>query len=61
MPVPPVDARSLEKGHRSAGEQLKVHRGTAASPAGKSVPWRPNLNASMQTHVAWGINKRSQI
>jgi len=52
-----MDGKSLEKDHRSAGEHLKgsskeldtvtqLHRG-------------PNLNAAIQTHAAWGINKRS--
>ena len=33
------------------------HEGIPATPAGKSAASGPNLNASMQTHVAWGIKR----
>jgi len=57
MPVPAVDAQSLDKDHRSAGEHLKGS--TKELQTVGELHWAPNFNASMQIHPAWGINKRS--
>jgi len=58
--VPEIDAQSLDKDHRLAEEHLK--RNTKQLPLLQPVSqihWGPNLNASMQMHIAWGIKKRS--
>jgi len=57
MLVPAVDAQSLEKDHRSAGEHLKGS--TDELQPVNQLYWGPKLNGSMQTHAAWGIKKRS--
>jgi len=58
MPVPAVDAQSLEKEHSSAGEPLKNR--IKELQRGGQLHWGSKLNASMQMQPAWGINKRSQ-
>jgi len=57
MPVPAVDAQSMEKDHRPVGEHLKGC--TKGLQPVNRLHWGPNLNASMQIRAAWGINKRS--
>jgi len=60
MLVPAVDTHSLEKDHRSAGEHLKgsTKQLQSLQPVSQ-LHWEPNLNASVHTHEAWGINKKS--
>jgi len=55
MPVPAVDAQSLEKDHRSTGEQLRGC--TKELQPVSQLHQGPNLNVSVQTHTEWGINE----
>jgi len=52
MPVTAIDARRLEKDHRSAEEHLKssTEELQPLQPASQ-LHWRPDLNISMQTHT----------
>jgi len=60
MSVPAIGAQSLEKNHRSSGEHLK-------NSTKELRPLQPvsqlhqgsSRNASIQTHTARAINKRS--
>jgi len=52
LPLPAIAAQSLEKYHRSAGEHLKSS--TKELQPVSQLHQGPNLNASMQTHAAWG-------
>jgi len=56
MPITVVDAQSLEKDHRSAEGHLK---GSTKEQLVNQLHREPNLNVSLQTHVASGVNKRS--
>jgi len=60
VPVLAIDAQSLEKDHRLAGEHLKssTKELQPLQPVSQ-LHQGPNLNASTQTHIAWGINRRS--
>jgi len=60
MLVPAIDAQSLEKVHRSAGKHLKssTKEFQPLQPVSE-LHQGPNLNASMQMHIVWGINKSS--
>jgi len=55
--MPAVDAQSLEKDHRSAEGCLKGNT-TELQPVSE-LHWVLSLNASVKSHAAWGINKRS--
>ena len=55
MPVPAIGAQSLERDHRSAGEYLKSS--TKEFQPVSQLHRGPNLNASVQTHIAWGTNE----
>jgi len=57
LSVPEVDAQRLEMDHRSAGEHLKGS--TEELQPVSQLRQGPNLKSPVQTHAAWGINKRS--
>jgi len=56
MPVPATDVQSLDMDHRPAREHLKSStKEFQPLQTASQLHQMPNLNASMQTHTAWGI------
>lgn len=60
MPIPARDYESLERDLRSAGEQRKSTKEFQPLQQISQLHWGPSLNAPMQIHVEWGINKRRE-
>lgn len=60
MVSPSIDAQSQERDQKSAGEHMESNT-KECQPLGpiKQSHQGSDLNASIQMHIAWGLNKKS--